>query len=678
MSCLDSFSNGIKVTPIRRVIEFADAEIFIKEGVRYDSSRTPYIQEMGNALSYDSPTQQFTCVKGQQLGLTELLKLVIAQIIAENPDNIIYGLPSISTAIQFSKSKLQKMIDSSPVLSRLVSDQSSRDGTNTTLMKEYPGGHINIVTSNSSAEWRMKDARFVALDEYDAHKDYIEGEGSGKEIAEGRTAAKGDFAKIALISTPVEMEFSKIWPEFLAGSQEYYYVPCPFCFFLQVMKWENFKYDKGDVKSIKLKCINQECGKLIEEKYKTWMMSKESGAKWISHNPNRQNKLHRSFHLSSFYSPLGFLSWSKILQKWFDCRGDKGKRQAFSQLVEAIPWQEPDEEQTPIEEILNRRYKFSHQVPKEVLLLTAFCDMQNNRLEVSTWGWGLNDQSWRIDKEVFYAPEGRRIDHMLVWDQLEIFRKKSYMHESGVEILISAFGVDTGGGFDGDGHYSEQAYNFVRGKFDERCFATKGSSTPGAPLYARSKNKNKGRVPLYLIGTDSVKRTLFGRLRAKNKLETGYVHLPDSMTDEECQQLLSEKLQLVRQKNTKGSFENVKKWKKTRERNEEWDCFCGAYAVMRILNPDFFTLQDNYVMVEATEESEIESDSEEIQNNIDNNKNYDMDPEENEKEESEPEIEPHATEQNDYTQQFIKQRRNPQPSRARERNRRRGSWWARR
>ena len=657
-SCLESFSKAITVKPIRRVIPFADAEIFVKAGVRYDSSRTPYIDEIGNALSFDSPTQQVSAVKGQQLGLTELLKLVIAQIMAENPDNIIYGLPSISTAIQFSKSKLQKMIDCSPVLKAIVSDASSRDGTNTNLMKEYPGGHINIVTSNSSAEWRMKDARFVGLDEYDAHNDIIDGEGSGKEIAEGRTAAKGDLAKIALISTPIEMARSKIWKEFLNGSQEYYYVPCPFCMTLQVMKWENFKYEKGDVDSIRLKCVNMACGKLIEEKHKTWMMSKESGARWIAHNPNRQNKLHRSFHLSSFYSPIGFLSWKKICQKWFDCAGNREKRKAFSQLVEAIPYQEPDEEMTPVEELLNRRYKFSHKVPKEVLLLTAFCDMQNNRLEVTTWGWGLNDQAWRIDKEVFYAPEGRRIDHLLVWEQLEIYRKKTFIHESGAEINISAFGVDTGGGSDGEGHYSEQAYNFVRGKFDQLCFATKGSSTPGAPLYARSKNKNKGGVPLYLIGTDTVKRTLYGRFRAKNKLENGYIHLPDFTTDEEIHQLLSEKLALVREKNSKNQFENHKKWKKIRDRNEEWDCFCGAYAVMRIIKPNFVALQELYLIENQennTNDEEmienIESLQEKTENVVDSENNIDNgEPQDEEQDESEKA-------ERDYSQRYMQERR---------------------
>lgn len=665
-SCLTAFSEGIKVKPIRRVIPFADAEIYVKEGIKYDSSRTPYIEEIGNALSYDSPTQQVTGVKGQQLGLTELLKLIIAQIIAENPDNIIYGLPSISTAIQFSKTKLQKMIDASPILSRLVSDASSRDGTNTTLMKEYPGGQVNIVTSNSSAEWRMKDAVFVALDEYDAHKDVIDGEGSGKEIAEGRTAAKGDRAKIALISTPIEMKLSKIWVEFLAGSQEYYYVPCPFCKTLQVMKWENFKFEKGDVKSIRLKCVNQECGKLIEEKYKTWMMAKENGARWIAHNPDRQNKLHRSFHLSSFYSPIGFLSWSKILQKFFDCKNDRNKRQAFSQLVEAIPWQEPDEEQTPIEELFKRRYKFSHQVPKEVLLLTAFCDMQNDRLEVAVWGWGLNDQSWRIDKEVFYAPEGRKIDHQIVWDQLEIFRKKTYIHESGAEMTIVAMGVDTGGGHDSEGHYSEQAYKFVKGKFAERCFATKGSSISGAPLYALSKNENKGRVRLYLLGTDSIKRTLQGRLRAKDKSENGYVHLNESMTDEECHQLLSERLELIRQRSKKGGFENVKRWKKTRERNEEWDCFCGAYAVMRIINPNFFILHQTY---SENLEEEIEENQQESDQTIENDTNDYSEDQENEEE---------APKQTNYTNTIIKQKIARPVSRRRERNLRRGSWWQRR
>lgn len=621
-SCLEAFKNGIMVVPIRHNHIWGKEELFIKPGVRYDPDLTPFFIEIMMACSYDSPTQQITIVGSPQTGKTSaIIQVDIAQKMHQTPDNMIYAAPNGSFANKFSKSKIDPMINNTPCLKNLVSDSSSRDGGNTILAKQYPGGTLYIITSGSTSDWRMIDCDRVYLDDFDAHPKEIKGEGSKKKTAEKRMASKGDRGKLIIASSPVDMANSKIWPEFLAGSQEYYYVPCPFCTVKQVLKWENFKYDDGDINSIRLKCINENCGKLIEEKHKTWML--ENG-EWRAHNPNRQNKLHRSFHLSAFYAPVSFLSWTKICQDWFDCKGNKSQTQAFRQMVEAIPYEEPDEEQTPIEEILSRRYKFSHQVPKEVLLLTGFCDMQNNRLEAFVWGWGLNDQCWRIDKEVFYAPEGRRIDHKIVWDQLEIFRKKVYIHESGAEIGISAFGVDTGGGYDGDGHYSEQAYNFVRGKFAERCFATKGSSMPGAPLYSRSKNQNKGRVPLYMIGTDSVKRTLFGRLRAKNKLETGYVNLPDFMTDEECHQLLSEKLQVVRQKNSKGDFENIKKWKKIRERNEEWDGFCGSYAVMRIINPNFVALQQLFLVENEGNNLESTENINKSENLLDKEKNDEL------------------------------------------------------
>jgi len=676
-SCLNSFLHGVSVVPIRRNSKWAKDELFVKAGVRYNDEMTPYIEEISNACSYDSDCEQITFVKAQQTGGTlGIIVADIGQTMHQNPDNIIYGAPSGSFALKFSRLKIDQMIKNSYCLQNIVSDASSRDGTNTTLAKQFPGGTLYIVSAGSSGDWRMIDARTVYLDEYDIHPDDLNGEGSGKDIADGRTASKGDKAKIILVSTPVDAIKSKIWPEYLLGSQEHYYVPCPFCKFKQVMKWENFVYEKKDADSIKLKCINLECGKLIDEKYKTWMMAKENGAEWIAHNPNRQNKRHRSFHLPAFYSPVNFISWRKICQKWFGATEDRMKMKAFKHLVEAIPFQESEESETQVEELMARRYKFSAIVPKEVLLLTAFCDVQDNRLEVVTWGWGLNDQSWRIDKEVFCAPEGRKVDHPIVWEQLEIYRKKTFTHENGNEIAISAMGVDTGG------HFADQAYSFVKGKYSERCFATKGSSIHGAPLVSRPTKSNKGKIPLHLIGTDTAKRTIMARLRAKKASENGYVHLRDDMTDEEIKQLLSEKLLPKRVKNAKGVFESVKIWQKIRERNEEFDCFFGSYVVMKMIRPNFVALQEIYsvenrenipetIESEYTEPEKSDTIQENTENVVDNDENIINEAETNEEEETEPEEEQPF----DYTRQAVTQRKNPRL--IKERNRRRSSWWKR-
>lgn len=608
-SCLEAFQKGLAVKPLSRPSDYGDREVFIKKGIRWSTPITPYCERIMEVCGADSPANQIDIMKAQQLAVTTMCEVIVAQSMDEYPDNIIYQLPNGAACLKFSKTKLKPMLENTPALKNLVSDASTRDGTNTTLLKEFPGGTLFMLASNSSSEGRMVDARLVIVDEYDAHADEISGEGSGLKIIKGRTASKGDRGKVILASTPQKKAVSKIYKEFLKGSQEFYYVPCPFCKFKQVLKWENFKYEKGNVDSIRLKCINQECGALIEEKHKTWMMSKEAGAEWIAHNPNRQNKKHLSFHISAFYSPAGFLSWRDICQEWFDALEDKGQMITFKHLIEGWPYEDAEEQETQIEELISRRYKFSHPVPKEVLILTAFCDVQDDRLEVVTWGFGLNDQKWRIDKEVFMAPPTRKVDHPIVWEQLEVFRKKTYIHESGVEMAISGFGIDTGG------HFADQAYNFVRGKYAERCFATKGNSQMGAPLVMRPTKSNKGKIPLHLVGTDTAKRTIFGNLRAKKKDENGYIHLQDSMSEEECKQILSERLRPKRIKNAKGVFENIKTYQKTRDRNEELDCLVGAYIVMKMLRPNFVQLTEFFKVEQAeiqTEDQVIEESQEEI------------------------------------------------------------------
>ena len=640
-SCLQSFYDGIAVKPINHIDDYADKFVYLKPGVKVDISRVPFVRRIMKAMSYDSPMKLGVCIKGVQLTITTTALICISEIIEEMPCNIIYVMPTGSGAEDVSKFKFMPIVEATPTLRNLIADTSVRDGKNTITSKSYKGGTLWFIGANSSAEARSKDAMYIFIDEYSEMARELKAQGSHIKTYKGRMASYGDRAKMFVFSTPVEMENDKTYPEFLQGSQEYYYVPCPFCLFKQVIKWENLIIvEKNVASSIRLKCINPDCNKYIEEKHKPWMFDEANGAEWISHNPVRRNMDCLSWHLPSMYSPLGFLSWREMAQDWFEAQDDVAKLKTFSLLYLAEPWLDKEDEETKLEELMNRRRKYSAQIEPGVLLITAGVDTQGDRLEVYIWGHGLNGQMWLIEYEILRPPEGRRNDHPLAWEQLETVRRRTYMHPCGVEMPIAAMAVDTGGG------YENQAYKFVKGKHGQRCFAIKGSSQHGKPLLVKPTISNKGNVMLYVFGTDTAKRTLFGRLRAKKQSEQGYINLPDFIDDEVCRQILSEKLKLVRERSKRGDFVNTKVYKKIRDRNEALDCLVYAYFACENIRPNWVSLAETYKMTDSKNNETI-IETVKVENNIDNKEKidsetdeeitFDLGEEENGKTENEPE-----------------------------------------
>ena len=53
--------------------------------------------------------------------------------------------------------------------------------------------------------------------------------------------------------------------------------------------------------------------------------------------------------------------------------------------------------------ILKRRENFGKHLPKDVAIITAGVDVQDNRLELEIVGWGKDEESWSLDYQVIYG-----------------------------------------------------------------------------------------------------------------------------------------------------------------------------------------------------------------------------------------------------------------------------------
>ena len=150
-------------------------------------------------------------------------------------------------------------------------------------------------------------------------------------------------------------------------------------------------------------------------------------------------------------------------------------------------------------------------MPAGVLVVVAGIDTQDDRIEIEILGVGLGDETWSLDYRVLVGdPSGP-----LLWQEVDTVLREQY---GGLPIRAAC--IDSGG------HHALRVYDFVRDKGNRAIWAIKGSSMPGVPPWPRKPTRvNKNKIPLYIIGTDSLKDAFAARLRIETS-GPGYCHFP--------------------------------------------------------------------------------------------------------------------------------------------------------
>jgi phage terminase large subunit GpA-like protein len=142
------------------------------------------------------------------------------------------------------------------------------------------------------------------------------------------------------------------------------------------------------------------------------------------------------------------------------------------------------------------------------------------------------------------------------------------------------------------GYMTDHVYKYIKPRQGRRILAVKGSSDPGKPVFRRPKSPNNQGVIVYNLGTDTIKDTLF------SKMKIGQVHFPDTLDEIYFEQLTAEKVQTK----MRYGFAQRVYIKDPGARNESLDCLVYAYASCVILNPAWDRI------LPAAEEPEKEED----------------------------------------------------------------------
>lgn len=324
-----------KELPDEPVWQWAERTITLggKESIEhsgpYDSSLTPYTRWLMEQFR-DNSVREFFLAKSSQTGVTLALLIGLAYTVVHNPRNAIYAINSREEAKKISKQRIQPMLRDCGDTKHIVAKEEAADNMSNMTMHLGPMV-LHLIGSFTAGPFRNKSVAWGILDEYDAHPENIEGEGSSLDLLRSRLKAVRN-SKLFCLSKPT-MADKGIWPEYMTGTQHKLFVPCPHCGLKQVLEFERLQFSHcrepdgtWDVDRIlKETYYLCEAGCHIEERHKRKMVL--DGEWRATAKPNKSGKV--SAHISDLYSQFASARWGVLVQEFLDSKKTTEKLRTF-------------------------------------------------------------------------------------------------------------------------------------------------------------------------------------------------------------------------------------------------------------------------------------------------------------------------------------------------------------
>lgn len=537
---------------------------------KWSNERAPYQVEIMDSVN-DPLIEKVVMMTCSQAGKNEIINNIIGYYIDIDPCPMMLIEPTLDAAEDYSTRRLDPLFRDTKILREKVADKKSRDSNNTKLNKTFPGGSLTLVGANSPTALASKPIRILFGDEIGRFPVSAGSEGDPLGLGEKRTITFFNRKKI-FVSTPGIKDICRIEEEYLSGTQEKWCKKCPGCgtyeyINIHGVKFEYTKDDKGNYKvwNVAYKCSH--CGAELDEF--DWM---NTVGKWIAGNPSAEKV--RSFHINAFVSP--WWRWEDIVLTWLKDKKDPEKYKVVKNTIFGEPWEEEGEFDNE-DFLLERREKYTAELPDGILILTAAVDVQDDRFEYEIVGYGKGEETWGIEKGLIMGVPDTKETWQMLSDKLDTV----YHFSNGIGLKISCTSVDSGG------HYTGEVYKFCKRNEHRRIFAIKGMGGSGYPLLYKLYRSKEENAAVFILGVDSGKAKIMGRLKIKEP-GAGYCHYPDDDNKGYdriyFKGLISEKL--VRRKQ-KGQVRLI--WEKVAaatKRNEPLDLRNYAQAAFEILNPN--------------------------------------------------------------------------------------------
>jgi len=535
---------------------YLPSELTSKPGF-WDNSYTPYMIEIMNCLSVNSTVRKVAVMKAIQIAATTaIIENDIGYTIDHDPCGIMY----ISADKELTKLsvdvKVDRMLQSCGLLEKIRSaDEKSRKTGNTLAKKEFPGGFLLGMGARNPGKLRSMSVRKMRMDELDAFPDKLGNEGDPLKLAENRTKAFENSRSILYISTPLVMQTSKIYKEYLKGDQRKFLVPCKYCGKKQELEFNaedkneeaygiHFKVDKYQTLIEDSVCyVCKFCKKKWHEYDKIHFLPL---GEW---KPTARPKEadYRSYHINALYSPPGMQSWKTICYDYLEAWDIKAERvkdidafRTFWNCALGLPWEERGEAPR-FEKIIQHRRQYERnlipnkQAKKEagsiIHLLTGSVDVHKRNLTLEVIGYAVNGISYSIDYRIIEGDTLLLYGESSPWEKLRTaLLDEIFFADDDKKYMIQTTFIDAR-------YRTDEVYQFC-GEFSSGVYPIMGRDAPikTAKLREFSEYKSKAGTVAFNINSTLYKDRFFNWLRREwntgEKQPLGYPNYPRDYGDD--------------------------------------------------------------------------------------------------------------------------------------------------
>lgn len=534
-----------------------------------------------DAFSSDA-IEQVDVQKSKRVGYTKMVTAYVAYNIAHRRRKQALWQPTDDDRDSYVKSEIEPILDLVPAVRAM---RSSGKGTEDTIkLKTFRGSVLHLLGGKAARAYRRITVAVSILDELDGFDQQVEKSSDPMTLARGRLEG-APYPKLVAGTTPRIKGLSHIERSRLqADADMRYHIACPHCGVDHPLMWggkkaaHGFKWEEGDPASVRHVCphchgaISQ--GDYLRGWVGTWVCER-TGLRygvdrvWRSEDgaPCRPPR-HVAFRIWAAYSPQR--SWESIVREALAAKqalelGDTGPMQGWVNETLGETWElQGDKVDEHALQARAEPYPLG-QVPVGALVLTAGLDVQGNRVEIGTWGWGPGLESWAVAHDIVEMNPQADDD----WDQVETMLRRRFPQAwHGGSLGIESISIDA--------NYQTQAVlNFVRRMqaTGMRIYAVRGEGEPTKPIKCAGSpqdvtwrgKKHPKSVKLWGVGTKAAKDLLHGQLEIAQP-GPGYVHTSQQLDREWYEQLTAEHRILVR-----TPTGEVQRWVKRRPRNEVLD-----------------------------------------------------------------------------------------------------------
>jgi terminase, large subunit len=531
---------------------------------------------------------RFCLVKPIQSAATTTFAIgLVLHKLCTDPANVIVTQPTVDDAQKFSKTKLDPILEASPLIDARFTPARGRDKASTILIKRAIGGILFMVGTNSPRMMRMTSAPLIVNDEVSAYPRNAGGEGSVLAKAWGRSTGFEDPRQF-MLSTPLLKGDCLITEQYEQSDQRIFEVRCPHCRAYFAPTWPMVKWLKvvevdGDVTETRADVVEGEVVRqhLAQTAYLECPLCACAIAETVRRAVVTDHRYRvqrpdvtdfKGWKYNFYASLMPGMRLAALVPQFLRAVRDPEEMQQFVNEIEAEVYSGAGST-LDLNAIKDRREVYPAEVPKQVGFLTAFVDVQGDRLELLVVGWGAAQESWVIGLVRIDGDPTEESDEC--WRTLTMLRKRAYQHEGGAPLYIQWCGIDRG--FSAD---SVEAY--VKTHQRENVIQTIGKNRFDKPVLIRQSRKRKDGqqrvVPLYHIGTDTAKDRLFQRL--KRESGAGAIHFPTHFPDDAVAQFGAEVAVSRRVRNGADAGRSVRFYRKVEDRNESIDLMVGNMAML--------------------------------------------------------------------------------------------------